>query len=177
MNPETRTLPFRAFVSCTRCQLCPAGNSMMGGIKPGGKTVFEFMGRGQCASAVAKTRTRSCDKPCSSAARGVRPSSAMEGDSKKAKSCQPSVVCNCFGKCCKTGHTEGSNCQRGNLKPRRKCVTPMQRPDLIQALIVTRDVPASAAASSVVSISAVSMRSRLNCAPERSTAAVCAAVA
>ena len=32
----------------------------------------------------------------------------------------------------------GSNCQRGCLKPRRRLDTPMQRPLLIQALIITR---------------------------------------
>jgi len=32
----------------------------------------------------------------------------------------------------------GSNCQCGSLKPRRRLDTPMQRPLLIQALIITR---------------------------------------
>jgi len=38
----------------------------------------------------------------------------------------------------------GSNCQRGSLKPQRRFDTPMQRPILIPALIVTRLLPASA---------------------------------
>jgi len=42
---------------------------------------------------------------------------------------------------CSAGQMAGSNCQRGWLEPRRRLDTPMQRPLLIQALIVTQLVP------------------------------------
>src|SRR6478752_4215204 len=71
-----------------------------------------------------------------------------------------------------SGKIAGSNCHRGSLKPRRKFSTPMTRPRLIHALMVTRLVPVSSEASSVEIMSAASMRSRRYCAPDRSSAAV-----
>lgn len=113
--------------------------------KNGWMKVFEVHGRGQCASAVASAKMRSSVAPCSSAARGVWPSNTVAGDSRNDSNCQPSPEPKAFAKGCNTGQMVGSNCQRGNLKPRRRCATPMQRPALIQPLTVTRVVPASAA--------------------------------
>lgn len=81
--------------------------------------------------------------PCSSAMRGVRPSSAIKGVSKKESNCQPSLVPRHSDNNCSNGQMPGSNCQRGSLKPRRRSETAMQRPALIQALIVLPLVPAS----------------------------------
>jgi len=56
----------------------------------------------------------------------------------ETRSCQPSAVPRLFAMGCSAGQMTSSTCQRGSLKPRRRLDTPMQRPLLIQALIITR---------------------------------------
>lgn len=88
----------------------------------------------------------------------------------KESNCQPSFVPRHLANRCSSCQMPGSNCQRGNLKPLRRFETPMQRPALIQACIVTPLVPASTAAASMVIMSAASSRSRRCCMPDRSSA-------